>query len=72
MTTATARVTSEWIRDHIKANKTPVVAKRGDEYFSISKRYSAQMEGTFNVSVSSHDIVVDLNSQIRNQTESKL
>ncbi len=64
MTTATTRVTSGWIRDQIKAAKTPVVAKRGAEYFSISKRYASQMEGSFNVSVTSHEILVDINSQM--------
>ncbi len=72
MTTATTRVTSDWVREQIKKNKTPVCAKKGEEYFSISKRYAAAMDGSFNVAVSAHEIVVDLNSQIRNQTESKL
>ncbi len=65
MTTAITRVTSEWVRDQIKANKTPVVAKKGLEYFSISKRYAAAMEGSFSVAVSAHEIVVDINSKIK-------
>ncbi len=63
--TVKSRVTSEWIREQVKANKTPVVYHRRNEYGTISKFYASSMEGTYNATVSSHEIVIDLQSQIK-------
>lgn len=71
MSIASTRVTADWIREQIKINKTPVVAKRGSEYFSISKFYACKMEGTFQITQSTHEIVVDLNSRILRPIETE-
>lgn len=68
-TSASARVTADWIREQIKANKIPVTAKQYLDYWSISKEYASHMEGTFSITQSTHEIVVDLNSRISHQKE---
>ncbi len=69
--TVKSRVTAEWIREQVKANKIPVLGKSGFDYWTLTKVNTMRYEGTFEVTVSSHEIVIDLQSQIKPLTESK-
>lgn len=57
------RWTADKIRQMWRAGRTPVVMQRGGEYFNLGLKLAARLEGDYMVNEKPHEIIVDLNTQ---------